>query len=64
MQTTVFKKITDVFLSFQVIKAIYLLNHNVWAKKYERKKNDPYEMGTEYFGLRYKTLARTGGFAA
>lgn len=38
MQTTVFKKITDVFLSFQVIKAIYLLNHNVWAKKYERKK--------------------------
>lgn len=38
MQTTVFKKITDVFLPFQVIKVIYLLNHNVWAKKYERKK--------------------------
>lgn len=37
------------------------INQN--KKAWETKVN-AHEMGTEYSGLRYKTVARTGGFAA
>lgn len=55
---------TEAFLSNQVTKAIYLAESQCMGQEIRETKNDPYEMGTEYFGLRYRTLARTGGLAA